>query len=95
MISLKASTQGPKHKNDLSPTSAAGATHSTNKSSKKDEIIEIHAPKTFIPEGSVIKVLKPELCVHFLPMSELPEETLPKTFKPTHNVSSIKGRDVS
>ena len=97
MISLTAPAQGqdPKLIDDLSPNSAAGATHSPNKRTTKDEIIDIHAPKTFVPEGSIIKILKPEIWVQFLPMGELPEETLPKMFKPTHNVSSIKGRDVS
>ena len=35
--------------------------------------------------------MKPEIRIHFLRVDSIPEEIVYKTFKPTHNVSSIKG----
>ena len=95
MVSSTAIGQNSLSKGHVLPTTtAAGPADFPRSSAKKDEIIDIHASKMFIPEGSTIKILKPEIWIHFLPLGELLGETLPKTFKPTHNVSSIKGGKV-
>ena len=92
MVSSTAIGQNSLSKGHVLPnTTAAGTANFTFSDTKRDEIIDIHASKKFIPEGSTIKIMKPEIWIQFLPLGQLPGETLPKTFKPTHNVSSIKG----
>ena len=45
----------------------------------------------FLPEGSTIQVRKPEIWIEFLPVSSLVGETVPRRFKPSDNIPSIKG----
>ena len=49
------------------------------------------AAKIFLPEGSTIRVVKPELSIRFLPVNRLPEETIFKRFKLVDKVSAVKG----
>ena len=47
--------------------------------------------KIFLPEGSTIRVVKPELSIRFLPVNHLPEETVSRRFKLLDKVSAVKG----
>ena len=49
------------------------------------------AAKIFLPEGSTIRVVKPELSIRFLPVNRLPEETVSRRFKLSDKVSAVKG----
>ena len=47
--------------------------------------------KIFLPEGSTVRVVKPELRIRFLPVNSLPGETVAMKFKLSDKVSAVKG----
>ena len=48
-------------------------------------------PRILLPEGSTIRVRKPEIWIDFLSNKNLPGEVIAKTIKPSDNVKSLKG----
>ena len=48
-------------------------------------------PRIFLPEGSTIRVRKPEIWIDFLSNESLPGEVIAKAIKPLDNVKSLKG----
>ena len=58
----------------------------------KDAYPERGGPsKIFVPEGSIIRVLKPVITVKFKPVTAVPGETVIKTIKPSSTVTFIQG----
>ena len=48
-------------------------------------------PRILLPEGSTVRVRKPEIWIDFLSNENLPGEVIAKTIKPSDNVKSLKG----